>query len=1108
MPEWHKMDLIPMKGLEAWYQIDPATNTPLLVPDFSGNGRNLTVSAGNEPALAVSPLNGELGYYFNGGNDPYSWSGSVTAKHVFALLAFDRARFLGNEGVISGLTSGNILTSQQSGTTFYPFGTSGYKYRRADVAFDVLNMQAPVGGNFALVELVLPGAGVSMNGIRIGQQFADTARRAKMWWMGAGIYSSEQNDIARLKWYTYAAMRFHVWPMTADGLNLFPFPANHTRGRELDVEHYLSEPYEGPEKALVRDEGEGYEWQYTTRIQQEYDAAVEFYRQHRPLKTFAIRDYRSLPATDVPSTFATAIREQGSDVSWRFNYSFGTNESEIYDETVDDQLPPTNWGNLSLGGKVYANRSYLESRPEQAFNGIRHTQNNWAPHDPDGGSGGWDSGADAAVPAVIIRDFEVERPISHLREYTLPDVFDFSEDPSESEETTLYGTVSGAFDRWTGTDAEFQDFLKLDNGELTATAKWVEILSFTGSFKVARFSDFPSITTSKIRFRGYGTADHPTTPHARLVELEPWNRNPATAKPGPLELLQQEIIANQWPNGLPVEAESSFTANGGPAAAFTQSGDSDLLTFNIISGLTLNGYVFGPKNTPPVGGTVRNGWIINIHGHETIADGIARTQYFVDRGFHVLLLGMPNYEPNLTSWNYAHSMNGSTTITNVSEHAQFASVIEPDGTPILPLFLDQVFRAANWIRENHPGARIHLTGHSGGGFMCSMAAALDNRKYFTVKNSSAGELPFSIDTTVLDVEQNRLRPWWLGHDWPELYKLAARYGKFTKSHSEGDSAFGALGRHHIFRQIAADVNAAIAGLYPGSCDIYVDVASMSHAYTDFLKQKFVDDCIAFEPGGSYLPLDLVTTPIWAAYGAQELLSTYHGPVFRVRDSLGVEVDISLVGTPGSRVPDSSALTGNGPYRMVRVYDQTGNQSWLFPIGNDLTRAPYLNETDMRPRFVGTGDPNPTGFQLPDMSELTEVEAFLKRILEDDPTLPGDGLGGWWKLGTAAQVSHSPYDDQDFYDGTGSTVRRSPIANSAPLDVLHVMHAWSAPNNRGFGINGTVLDSHNVNVVSCPAVPKVGTADDAWATYAKGEMAALVITRVCDELDRLSTGMGL
>lgn len=1108
MPEWHKMDLVPKKDLVAWYQIDPATNTPLLVPDFSDNGRNLTVSAGNEAALAVSPLNGELGYYFDGSNDPYSWSGSVTAKHIFTLLAFDRAGFVGNEGVISGLTSGNILTSQQNGSTFYPFGTSGYSYRKADVAFDVLNMQAPVAGQFALVELVLPGAGVSMDGIRIGQQLANTARRAKMWWMGAFIYSTLQTDIARLKLMTYHATRFHVWPKTADGLNVFPFPANRTRGRDLGLEHYLSEPYEGAEKALVREEIDAYDWQYLLRIEQEYNAAVEFYRQHNPVTPFVMRDYRCLPPVDTTSSFASEIREQGSDVTWRFNYSFATKARAAYEDSVDLDIPPTNWADLSMGGKVYANRSYLESRPEQAFNGVRHTQNNWAPHDPDGGSGGWDSGADALIPAVLVRDFEVDRRFSHSRDYTLRDVFDYADEPSESEGTTLYGVTTYALDYWTGTDAEFQAFLLLDNGELTASSKWVEFVSFTDSFRVARFSDFPAITSSKIRYRAYGTADHPNDPHARLVELEVWSRNPATGTPGPLESLQRAIIANQWPNGLPIEAETSFTANGGPSAAWAAGGDSDLLTFDVFPGLTLNGYVFSPVATPPVGGVIRNAWIINIHGHETIAAGITRTQYFVDRGFHVILLGMPNYEPNSTSWTYAHSMSGNITITNTAEHAQFASVIEPDGTPILPLFLDQVFRAANWIRENHPAARIHLTGHSGGGFMCSMAAALDDRKYFTVKNSSAGELPFSFDTTVLDVEQRPDRPWWLGRDWPDLYKIAARLGLFTKSHSEGDPAFPAFQRHHIFRDLAAAVNAAIAGKYSGRCDIYVDTASMSHAYTDFLKQKFVDDCISFEPGGSYLPLDLVTTPVWAAYGAQELLSTYHGPIYRVRDSLGVEVDIGLTGTPGSRVPDSSALTGNGPYRYVLVYDQMGNQEPVLPFSNDLTRAPYLQESDMSVRFVDTGDPNPTAFQLPDMSGLTEVEIFMKRKLKDDPILASDGVGGWWNISTSTDASHTPYEDGNFYDQTGSTTRRT-FANTAPLDVWHVMHAWSAPSDWGFGIDGDILDTDSTNTVGLPTVPVWGAGLSPFTTtYGKGWTSALVITKICTELDRISLAKGL
>lgn len=485
--------------------------------------------------------------------------------------------------------------------------------------------------------------------------------------------------------------------------------------------------------------------------------------------------------------------------------------------------PHKNWARYAT---VEANRSYLESRPEQAINGVRHTNNNWAPHAVGGGSGGWDSGADTD-PAILIVDFGMLRTFSHIKMYTLRDVFDYAVDPTTAEGTTLYGITSYTIDYWDGDD-------------------WVNFISETNSFLVVREHNFVPITSTKIRFSALGTADHVSIPQARLVELEVWSDDPLNFPFGKLEAKQRRIRDQQWPNGLPEphEGATTVTVNGGPSAAWALGGDSDLLTFNVYPGLTLNGYVYRPVATPPVGGVERDGWIICILGHETVASGINRVQYFVDRGFKTILLGMPNNEPNASSWNYTHSTLGTVAI-NDSNHTQYDDIIEADGTKLLPLFLDQVFRAANWIRQQEPGAIIHLTGHSGGGFMTSMAAIMDERQLFTVKNSNAGEMPFALDDTVVHVEQDENRPWWFGEDWDDLYPIAARFGKFTKSHGEGDPAFGAAERHHVFREIVDNVNAELTG-YTGDFDIYIDEAAVAHTYSDDMLQLFVDDCLLFE----------------------------------------------------------------------------------------------------------------------------------------------------------------------------------------------------------------------------------------------------------------------
>jgi hypothetical protein len=816
---------------------------------------------------------------------------------------------------------------------------------------------------------------------------------------------------------------------------------------------------------------------------------LEFFRRHTTggsdvfMIEFRGKHYHaSLADPEIPFEMLTIDLFAGPGVTIRQRRI----EGQIYnaDGSVDLTAHAVNF---ALNKAVWANRTYAESRPEQAVNGVRHTNDNWAPYDPDGGSGGWDSGP-SATAAWLVVDLEIATTFSHAKQFTIADAVDYDTEPTPQDTFTLYGNTAYRMQYWHGTDAEFDVYREARWD--ASLEQWTTFVTATGNNRVRRDHDFIEVTARFVRFVGDAAADNPSVSQARLVELEIWNRDPLLPLWGPLEVLQRTIRENQWPAGLPSQSATSFTANGGPSAAFTESGDSDLLTFNVFPGLTLNGYVFEPKATPPEGGVVRDAWIICLLGHETVNDGIDRVEYFVDRGFRVVLLGMPNYEPNSSSWTYTRPNASTVTITG-STHSQYASVIEADGHAILPLFLDQVFRAANWIRDQDPLAVIHLTGHSGGGFMCSMAAILDDKAYFSVRNSNAGEMPFSLDDTAVHVEQAQARPWWQGRDWDDLYPIGARYGIFTKSHNEED-IFQALNRHHVLRNLAAEVNAAlVAGGYSGSFDIYVDPAT-SHVYSDAMRQNFVDNCLLFEPA----VLDKVTTPVWAAYGMNRLLSTYSGPAIRVRDSLGAEADIGF-DLYGSL--DADALSGTGPYTIVKVYDQMGVRGPLLPKDDDVGLAPRLNVADKSIRFFDTGDAYGTGFQLPSMVALTQGEAFMRRKLSVSP--PDDGVGVWWDFSPSSQESHTPYTDNGFYDHFGSATRRNGLAHPGGLTSWHVMSAFSATNDWAIRINTTVVGTDASNTVEFPATPLWGIGNTA-GTGAKGYATALIIfSQKCSTGDR-------
>ena len=174
----------------------------------------------------------------------------------------------------------------------------------------------------AVIEIQATG-GLSLGAIQIGKQ-TNLSRLWKGYFFEDIAYSAIKNDAERQRIYEYFAMRYQVW--SKDSTNTywtFPFAANKTRSLEDDQETYLSEPYIGDPTALVRGNYKGaYSLPFLVREQAEFDAAKAFIRQHGYTTRFVIRDYRYYPYREVIVRRTSSLRELGSDVSYRFNYTF------------------------------------------------------------------------------------------------------------------------------------------------------------------------------------------------------------------------------------------------------------------------------------------------------------------------------------------------------------------------------------------------------------------------------------------------------------------------------------------------------------------------------------------------------------------------------------------------------------------------------------------------------------------------------------------------------------------------------------------------------------------------------------------------------------------
>jgi hypothetical protein len=343
---WEKSKPLPISGLEIWATAD-SSDSLTTAYDLSGNSRNL-ISSDEWERSSDNAL------YNDGTFQPLQWSGTpFLAKHLFLIIAIEGSVFSAADGVLTGLTDRPFLVGVNAANKFADNGLgANFQYKKSDVSFANSNLTAPMGGAFAIIEIVIPD-GIACPDIQIGRDRANAGTIFNGSFLEVIAYSLRKGFQSRRKIYSYLAEKYSLWRETADGLPIFPFPNNLAAPFRTIPNIVRSAPlpngtFKERRKGQLLD---SFDFSFSVRKETEINSAREFERQVFGVKTFALENFSMYPPRRINCRMLSGIAKDPQGLN-TFNYQFSaqqTSAQEVVLEVDLDEIPDSEPPTFTLG---------------------------------------------------------------------------------------------------------------------------------------------------------------------------------------------------------------------------------------------------------------------------------------------------------------------------------------------------------------------------------------------------------------------------------------------------------------------------------------------------------------------------------------------------------------------------------------------------------------------------------------------------------------------------------------------------------------------------------------------------------------------------------------
>lgn len=307
-------------GCELYCEPDlqsPGDGTSVLsLTDYSGNSRDLEGSP-TQPTFRTNVINGKDVVRFTGTDEPLSNAANFTIKCGWIVMKFDASTFSDYQGVLSGLASADILTSNNSGINFFDFLIDFYEFRSTDKIYPKTGAPAPMAA-FKLIFFRF-WKNLSLDGVQLGQQRNLTARKF-------------DGDIALVALYSKnfceQEIRTHTDAIAANfGLTMedvYPYQADKSSNEQSEQRVNFYDPPEGNRiSEVITDPKRVFELKFTSRRRAEKDAMKEFHAAHYAAANQCIyRNYNTIPPEDIEGYIDSEYELAGALNNYAYGFRF------------------------------------------------------------------------------------------------------------------------------------------------------------------------------------------------------------------------------------------------------------------------------------------------------------------------------------------------------------------------------------------------------------------------------------------------------------------------------------------------------------------------------------------------------------------------------------------------------------------------------------------------------------------------------------------------------------------------------------------------------------------------------------------------------------------